>query len=283
LDSPNVPAVAIEVTFDDSQDLVKAMFAGEPVRARCNLAAVNSINWARVACQIVYYVTAARRVRPDGGPVSFSVPSGNFGNILAGWYAKRMGLAVDRLVVASNRNDVLTRYFETGRLQTRKVEPSLSPSMDIQISSNFERLLWEASGRDGGAVTALLGQLRATGSVEVPAPWRAVIDADFVGTRLDDGGTVEEMAAAWARAELVVDPHTAVGLAAAGRHAEPGVPMITLATADPAKFPDAVEQAIGRRPALPGHLAEILDKPERYEVIDDDLAPVAELLRDIGR
>ena len=278
----NIHNVAIRGTFDDCQDLVKASFADEALRHEVGLAAVNSINWARVLCQIVYYVTSARKVRPDGGPVSFTVPSGNFGNALSGWYAKRMGLAVDRLVVASNRNDVLTRYFETGRLETRTVEPSLSPSMDIQISSNFERALWEAADRNGPAVAALLAELRATGSVEVPESWRSRLDVDFVGARLDDEGTLAQMADSHARSELVVDPHTAVGLAAAEANAVPGTPMVTLATADPAKFPDAVERAIGLRPELPPHAAEILDKPERYQVMDNDLGPVVELLRSVG-
>jgi threonine synthase len=278
--APNVHNVAIRGTFDDCQDLVKASFADASLRHDVGLAAVNSINWARVMCQIVYYVTSARRVRPDHSPVSFAVPSGNFGNVLAGWYAKRMGLAVDRLVVASNRNDVLTRYFETGWLETRTVEPSLSPSMDIQISSNFERVLWEASGRDGAAVTDLIGRLRASGSVEVPEEWRKVIDADFDGVRFDDTSTLTEIEAVFAQAELVVDPHTAVGLAAA--EAAGSGPVISLATADPAKFPDAVEAAIGIRPELPPHAAEILTKPERYEVLDNDLDTVTSLLRSIS-
>ncbi|MEL6981576.1 MAG: threonine synthase [Actinomycetota bacterium] len=280
--APNIHNVAVRGTFDDCQDLVKASFADPGLRHDVGLAAVNSINWARVLCQMVYYVTSARKVRPDGGPVSFTVPSGNFGNVLSGWYAKRMGLEIDRLVVASNRNDVLTRFFETGRLETRTVEPSLSPSMDIQISSNFERVLWEAAGRDGAAVAELLATLRAEGSVEVPSSWRAMIDADFVGARLDDAGTLDRIAAAYADAELVVDPHTAVGLAAADDHASAGVPMVALATADPAKFPDAVERAIGFRPELPPHAAEILDKPERFEVMDNDLSGVVDLLRAIG-
>lgn len=280
--APNIHNIAVRGTFDDCQDLVKASFADPGLRADVGLAAVNSINWARVLCQIVYYVTSARTVRPDGGPVSFAVPSGNFGNVLSGGYAKRMGLEVDRLIVASNRNDVLTRFFETGRLETKTVEPSLSPSMDIQISSNFERALWEASGRDGAAVADLLGSLRQDGSVEVPASWRRALDADFVGARLDDDGTIERIAATYTGNELVVDPHTAVGLDAADRHATPGIPMITLATADPAKFPDAVERAIGIRPELPPHAAEILDKPERFEVMDNDLDGVTDLLRSIG-
>ncbi|MEM7276008.1 MAG: threonine synthase [Actinomycetota bacterium] len=278
----NIHNVAIEGTFDDCQDLVKASFADPELRTTAKLAAVNSINWARVMCQIVYYVTSARTGRPDGGPVSFSVPTGNFGNVLSGWYAKRMGLAIDRLVVASNRNDVLTRFFETGTLTTHEVSPSLSPSMDIQISSNFERLLWEASGRDGAAVAELIATLREDGQAEVPGEWYQAILDDFDGDRLDDDGTLERIEQTLARAELVVDPHTAVGLHAAER-ADTAVPMIALATADPAKFPDAVQRATGIRPELPGHLSEIMTRPERYETLPNHLDPVAERLRSLSR
>lgn len=277
----NIHNVAIEGTFDDCQDLVKAAFGDQALRGDIDLAAVNSINWARVMCQIVYYVTAARSVSPDGRPVSFSVPTGNFGNVLSGWYAKRMGLEVDRLVVASNRNDVLTRFFETGSLEIHSVAPSLSPSMDIQISSNFERLLWEASGRDGAAIAALLAELRTAGRVDVPGEWHQAILADFDADRLDDGGTIDWISSTYAGAELVVDPHTAVGLHAADKLAKRDVPMITLSTADPAKFPDAVEKALGQRPELPAHLAEILTKPERFEPMANDLDLVAEKLRSL--
>lgn len=271
VDAPNIHNLAVEGTFDDCQDLVKAAF-GSPALASRQLSAVNSINWARIMAQIVYYVAAARSVAPNGGPVSFSVPSGNFGNVLAGWYAKRMGLAVDQLVVASNRNDVLTRYFETGALSARPVEPSLSPSMDIQVSSNFERLLWEASGRDGTAVDHLLARFRAEGRVEVPASWNTTITAAFEGFRLDDDATLAEIRRVHDELGLVVDPHTAVGLAAARhRRRDPAVPMVSLATADPAKFPDAVERAIGVRPPLPPFLAELLSRPERYQVVPNDL------------
>jgi threonine synthase len=192
-----------------------------------------------------------------------------------------MGLAVDRLIVASNRNDVLTRFFETGALEIQTVAPSLSPSMDIQISSNFERLLWEASGRDGDAVRSVLLALRADGRVDVPAEWHKAVLAEFDGARLDDDGTVDWIASTHANAELVVDPHTAVGLAAASRNADENIPMITLATADPAKFPDAVERAIGVRPELPAHLAEIMSKPERFDVMDNDLSQISDRLRSL--
>jgi threonine synthase len=272
----NVCNLAVEGTFDDCQDLLKAAFSYRRITDRHQLVAVNSINWARVMAQIVYYVTAARAVSPGGAPVSFSVPTGNFGNILAGWYAKEMGLAIDQLIAASNRNDVLTRFFETGELATAPVVPTLSPSMDIGVPSNFERLLWEASGRDGEAISALLSALRAEGRVVVPQPWAKAIRHDLSGARLDDAGTLAEIERVYRRTGIIVDPHTAVGLhaATAGRR-DPSVPMITLATADPAKFPDAVERAIGQRSPLPPFLAELHDRRERYEVVANDLDAVA--------
>ncbi|MDH3300165.1 MAG: threonine synthase [Acidimicrobiia bacterium] len=279
VDAANISNLAVRGTFDDCQDLVKAAFADTVLRSELKLAAVNSINWARVVSQIPYYVVAARRVSPDGGPVSFAVPTGNFGNVLAGWYGKRMGLAVDRFVVASNRNDVLTRFFETGRLIIESVEPSLSPSMDIQVSSNFERLLWEAGGRVGEAITELITALRTSGRVEVPASWCQVIASDFDGLRLDDEGTLAVIADVLRTTERLVDPHTAVGIHAARKLGKHGVPMVTLATADPAKFPDAVESATGRRPELPPHLAELFDRTEHYDVIDNSSDSLAAALR----
>jgi threonine synthase len=279
VDSPNITNLAVRGTFDDCQDLVKAAFANTDLGADVNLAAVNSINWARVMGQMPYYVYAANRVAPDGDPVTFVVPTGNFGNVLSGWYAKRMGLAVDRLVVASNRNDVLTRYFETGSLVIESVVPSLSPSMDIQVSSNFERLLWEASGRDGEAVADLIAELRSTGRVEVPKRWRDYISADFDGVRLDDDGTLAEIARIHEQTEQLIDPHTAVGTHAAAGLDRSTTPVITLGTADPAKFPDAVEQATGHRPELPPRLAEILGRPEHYDVIGNSGDVLADILR----
>ena len=282
VDDPNIHNVAIEGTFDDCQDLVKALFADEVLRARYNLAAVNSINWARVMAQIVYYVTAARAVAPDGRPVSFAVPTGNFGNVLAGWYASRMGLAVDQLIVASNRNDILTRFFETGRLRSEVVVPSLSPSMDIQVSSNFERLLWEASDRDGPAVGDLLAAFRATGDVEVPDRWAARIRDRFDGVRLDDDGTLAVIRDVAEQLDVVLDPHTAVGVHAARvARRDPEVPVISLATASPAKFPDAIARAIGRAEPLPPFLAELLDRPERYDLLPNREDVVADHLRQL--
>ncbi|MEM7337295.1 MAG: threonine synthase [Actinomycetota bacterium] len=286
--APNVVNLAVRGTFDDCQDLVKAAFAtpgitGGPSR----LGAVNSINWARVMSQIVYYVSAARRLtaaagRPDS-PVSFTVPTGNFGNILAGWYAKRMGLAVDQLVVASNRNDVLTRYMEQGELASATVVPSLSPSMDIQISSNFERLLWEAGDRDGAAVADLIATFRRDGRAPVHPDWTERIRREFDAARVDDSETVAEIARVYERTGVLIDPHTAVGTYVARMlRRDPDVPMVTLATAAPAKFADAVERGAGVRPELPPFLAELMDRPEHYEFVDADLDAVGDHLRAVG-
>ncbi len=283
VDAANIRNVAIEGTFDDCQDLVKAAFNDEALRHEFGLGAVNSINWARVMAQIVYYVTAARTLAPDGGPLSFTVPTGNFGNILAGWYAKRMGLPVDQLIVASNRNDVLTRYFDTGALSAEPVVPSFSPSMDIQVSSNFERLLWESSGRDGHAVARLLSAFRSTGNVVVPEAWTASIRADFDAGMLDDAGTLAEIRRVDERVGRLIDPHTAVGTEVARRlRRNPAVPMVVLETADPAKFPDAVEKATGRRPSLPPFLSELMERTEHYVEAPNDLGAVVEQMRSFG-
>lgn len=286
VDAANIANLAVEGTFDDCQDLVKAAFADTVLNDEVNLAAVNSINWARVMAQIVYYVTAAAAANAavgragEPGPVSFTVPTGNFGNILAGWYAKRMGLPVDQLVVASNRNDVLTRFFETGELRAHEVVPTLSPSMDIQVSSNFERLLWEASGRDGAAVAELLATFRREGHASVDPAWTAAIGAEFEAGRCDDTETSAVIASVHDRTGLLIDPHTAVGLKVAReRRRDPSVPMITLATAAPAKFGDAVEAATGQRPALPPFLSELLTRTEHFEVVANDLDVVAAHLR----
>ncbi len=286
VDVDNVRNVAVaDASFDDCQNLVKAAFNDPALRAEFGLAAVNSINWARVMAQIVYYVWAANRlVGVDAGPVSFTVPTGNFGNILAGWYAKRMGLEVDQLIVASNRNDVLTRFFETGSLASSAVVPSLSPSMDIQISSNFERLLWEASGRDGEAVGSVLQSFSTAGLAAIPAPWVDAIRSEFDAGRLDDEGILAEIRRVHERLGLLIDPHTAVGTEVARRlRRRSDVPMITLATAAPAKFPDAVERATGVRPPLPAFLAELFERPEHYEVATADLGDIAGRIRAFQR
>jgi threonine synthase len=268
--------VAVEGTFDDCQDLVKALFADEPFRDRRRLSAVNSINWARVVAQVVYYVTSAVRLGAgDGRPVAFSVPTGNFGNVFAGYGAQRMGTPISQFVVASNRNDILTRFLTTGTMTIGEVHPTLSPSMDIQVSSNLERLLFEVYGRDGAAIAELMARFRAEGTVSVDAGRLDLLAEHWAAGRVDDEGTAATIADLHRRTGLLVDPHTAVGLAAAlEQRASGDVPMVVLSTAHPAKFPDAVEAATGVRPALPAHLGDLFDRPERYDVLPNDLAAV---------
>lgn len=267
----NVHNLAIQGTFDDCQDLVKACFNDHAFRDALQLSAINSINWARVMAQIVYYVTAALSLGAPERAVSFAVPTGNFGNVFAGHAARAMGLPIDRLVVGSNSNDILARFFERGEMAIGPVQPTLSPSMDIQVSSNFERLLFELLGKDGAEVARVLTDFRKEGRFTIaPELHRRVLEG-FEGFRLDDAGTLQEIARCHAACGEVIDPHTAVGLAAArARRGDPAVPMVTLATAHPAKFPDAVEQAIGLRPQLPPRLADLLERPERLQVMAAD-------------
>jgi threonine synthase len=270
--SGNVHNLAVEGTFDDCQDLVKALFADTEFRDRRHLSAVNSINWARVMAQIVYYVTSAAKLG-DGGsrPLAFSVPTGNFGNVFAGYAAQRMGVPISRFVVASNRNDILTQFLGTGTMTIGEVHPTLSPSMDIQVSSNLERLIFELFGRDGAAVAELMTRFRAEGTVALEAERLDLLAEHWTGARVDDDRTQATIREVHERTGTLIDPHTAVGVAAAqdaGR--DPAVPMVVLATAHPAKFPDAVEAATGVRPPLPPHLHDLFERPERYEVVPDD-------------
>ncbi len=271
VEAANVHNIAIEGSFDDCQDLVKALFNDPAFRGEVRLSAVNSINWARVVAQVVYYARAACKLARPGRPVSFAVPTGNFGNVLAAHIAKRLGFPIGRLILGSNSNDILTRFLDTGAMTMADVTPTLSPSMDIQVSSNFERLLFEALGRDGDRVAKTLADFRRTGSYALPDDAMAMIRRDFVGSRADDARTLEVMADAHARHGELVDPHTAVGLAAVQDCAEyADGPIVVAGTAHPAKFPDAVERATGVRPALPPHLADLLDRPERFEVLPND-------------
>jgi len=276
----NVHAVAIDGTFDDCQDLVKAMFVDAEFRNRLALSAVNSINWARVMAQVVYYVAVARALR---GPVRFAVPTGNFGNVLAGWIAQRMGADIDGFIVASNTNDILHRFISSGRMSTEAVVETLSPSMDIQVSSNFERLLFEMNDRDAEQTAAQLLQFRSSGVLEVdPDRFDSWIAPNFVSARVDDDATLAEIARVWNECGLLIDPHTATGVAAA-RTVGAGAPIITLATAHPAKFPDAVERATGQRPALPEHLADLYERPERIVELPADLAVVQSHIERVSR
>jgi threonine synthase len=270
--SPNVHTVAVDGTFDDCQDLVKAMFNDATFREANSLSAVNSINWARVMAQTVYYFTALETL---GRSASFSVPTGNFGNVLAGWIAKQMGADIEKLIVGSNSNDILTRFFETHSMDMVPVVPTLSPSMDIQISSNFERLLFDMNNRDGAATTEQLNRFRQTGKMSVEqdqfAKW---IAPTFRAHRANDAETLAVMKRVYGESGMLVDPHTAVGIASAEACAEPGVPTITLATAHPAKFPDAVKKATGVHPALPDHVADLFDREERIVNLPNDLQAI---------
>jgi threonine synthase len=280
--SPNAHAIAIEGTFDDCQDLVKAMFADRPFREALALSAVNSINWARIMAQVVYYVAAAVALGAPARAVSFSVPTGNFGNVYAGYIARRMGVPIERLVVATNRNDILARFLDSGKMTIGTVEPSLSPSMDIQVSSNFERLLFELKGRDGAAVAAAVKTFRATGTLPASeAEWQAARRV-FSGCRIDDAATTRSIAETWRSTGELLDPHSAVAVAAA-RRMRGREPLVALACAHAAKFPDAVEAATGRRPALPPHLADLMERRERVTVLPNDLAAVQRFVRERAR
>lgn len=281
VDSPNVHTVAVDGTFDDCQDLVKAMFNDAAFRAEHNLSAVNSINWARVMAQIVYYVAATNHF---GGQVDVTVPTGNFGNVLSGWIAQQMGAPVGKLVVASNENDILTRFFESHSMKATGVHPTLSPSMDIQVSSNFERLLFEMNGRDGAMTREQLSRFRDKGTMTIEADQYATwIAPTFRAGRASDHDTLATIRSVYESTGMQIDPHTAVGVKAARENMREGVPMVTMATAHPAKFPDAVERATGVRPQLPEHLADLLTRPERTTTLPNDLAAVQKFVASVAR
>ncbi|MDF1735842.1 MAG: threonine synthase [Minwuia sp.] len=277
VEDANVHAIAIEGDFDDCQALVKAAFNDLGFRDRMRLSAVNSINWARVAAQVVYYVHAT--IALGGRPVAFSVPSGNFGNVFAGEIARRMGLPVDMLLIATNVNDILTRFFETGEYRTRGVSATMSPSMDIQVSSNFERLLFDMVDRDGPRVQGLMDNLKQSGGFTAPAAAFAAAQRTFAARRVDEDETLEEMRRVYRDTGEILDPHSAIGTAAARRARSEGriadaVPTVSLATAHPAKFPDAVKRAIGIHPALPDRLSDLLERKERSITLPNDLGAV---------
>ncbi|HEX2137386.1 MAG TPA: threonine synthase [Microvirga sp.] len=285
VDAENVHAIAVEGSFDDCQNAVKAMFNHAAFRDELRLSGVNSINWARVAAQAVYYFTAAVVLGSPHRPVSFSVPTGNFGDILAGWVAKQMGLPVERFMIGTNANDILARALGSGAYEVRGVQPTASPSMDIQISSNFERLLFEAYGRDGAAVRRLMASLSQSRAFLIDAEPLRRIRAEFSARGVDEATVAAEMAETYRAAGYVLDPHTAVGTRAARTllNDRPEVPVVALATAHPAKFPDAVERATGVRPPLPPHLADLLDRKERFTVLPNDQAALERFIRERAR
>ncbi len=282
--SANVHAIAVEGTFDDCQDLVKAAFNDAQFRTAFGLSAVNSINWARVLIQVVYYVAAAVRLGAPGRPVSFAVPTGNFGNVLAGWVAWKCGLPVERFVVGTNSNDILFRFFESGEMAMSGVAPTLSPSMDIQVSSNFERLLFDMYGGDGAAVRRWIEDFRKNRRVSVDDGRLARAREMFDAARLDDEGTKRVIREIYETTGELLDPHSAIGVdAARQRRGDPAVPMISLATAHPAKFPDAVEAATGIRPALPERMADLFDRTEHFATLPNDIGALQDFVRQTAR
>ncbi len=278
---PNIHNIAVEGTFDDCQAAVKAMFNDPEFRDSYGLTAVNSINWARVMAQIAYYFYAAVALGAPDRKIAFVVPTGNFGDVYAGYAALRMGLPISRLIVATNRNDILTRFFKTGEYRKDVVHPTISPSMDIQVSSNFERLLFEGMERDGAAVAKLMVDLDTEGGFHFEGDCLDRLRQVFSACAVSEEKTLEAIAMTWRETGILIDPHTAVGVAALRSDvSEPATPSVVLATAHPAKFPDSVEEATGVRPALPPHLSDLYDRAERCDTLPNDLDAIQEYIRE---
>jgi threonine synthase len=273
----NVHNIALEGTFDDCQNIVKAMFNNHKFRDRVRLSGVNSINWGRIVAQIVYYFTAAVSLGSPHRKVSFTVPTGNFGDIFAGYCAKAMGLPIDRLIIATNANDILRRTMDSGRYEMDGVAPTISPSMDIQISSNFERLLFESAGRDAGAVVRMMDGLKQSGGFALPDNALATIRRDFAAGTTGEAETKATIATTLKASGYLLDPHTAVGVHVARAHLG-ATPMITLGTAHPAKFPAAVKDASGVDAALPTWLADLHSREERLSVLANEQSAVEEFI-----
>jgi len=280
-EAANVHALAVEGDFDTCQALVKAMFNDHAFRDAVGLAGVNSINWARVLVQVVYYFSAAVALGAPHRPVSFCVPTGNFGDIFAGYIAREMGLPIDRLVIATNQNDILHRCLQTGTYSRQGVRPSISPSMDIEVSSNFERALYRAHDGEAAAIRGLMADLSGAGGFTLSGNALAVLRGIYDSGRTDEGETTATIARTLAETGELICPHTAVGVAVGARHlaAHPQSPLVTLATAHPAKFPDAVEAATGLRPALPARMADLFARPERVTDLPGELSAVQALIR----
>lgn len=281
----NIHNIALEGTFDDCQTIVKTLFQDLEFRDRHALSGVNSINWARVVAQAVYYFTAAVCLGAPKREVAFSVPTGNFGDIYAGYIAKKMGLSISRLMIATNVNDILVRTLESGRYELHQVVATQSPSMDIQIASNFERLLFDVLGRDSVKMRSLMTDLGTKGGFELADEPLAEIRALFAAGKCDEATTRDTIASVYGESGYIIDPHTAVGLAVARnkrRSGEimPDCPLVSLSTAHPAKFPDAIQDAIDVRPQLPDHMSDLLDREERCSVLPNDAGAVAKFVAD---
>ncbi len=274
----NIHNIALQGTFDDCQSIVKQAFADPSLRDR-NIAAINSINWARIIAQSVYYLATCLRL---GGTVDFAVPTGNFGNVYAGYAARKMGAPVGNLVIGSNRNDILTRFFESGSMSSEAVIPSLSPSMDIQVSSNFERYLFDLTGRDAALTARTMTAFSKTGRYELSAPLHAQANNDFSAYRCSDDETLAVIRDVFEKTGDLIDPHTAVGVQAARlyrrKNAPTNRPLVALACAHPAKFPAAVFKATGQTPPLPPHLADLMERPERFTVLPNEFNRVKDYI-----
>ncbi|KAJ56012.1 threonine synthase [Actibacterium mucosum KCTC 23349] len=279
----NVHALALDGDFDDCQARVKDMFNHFEFRDAVGLAGVNSINWARVLAQVVYYFTAAVSLGAPHRAVSFTVPTGNFGDIFAGYIAKRMGLPIDQLVVATNQNDILHRALSGQGYVTQGVTPSISPSMDIQVSSNFERALFDAYDRDGGAVAQLMDELKSDGGFQISQGAMQVLSETFASGRASEEETSATIATQFKTNGEILCPHSAVGVKVASELPTSATPMITLATAHPAKFPDAVEAATGTRPPLPNRMADMYERSERVTRVANDLTAIEALINERRR
>ena len=284
VEAPNVHAVAIDGTFDDCQAIVKGLFNNHAFRDRVRLSGVNSINWARIVAQVVYYFAAGAALDAPHRAARYVVPTGNFGDVFAGYAAKRMGLPISELVVATNVNDILERTIRTGRYEVTGVVPTSSPSMDIQVSSNFERLLFDAHGRDAGAVRRMMAGLAQSKSFSIGEQALAAIRSEFAAARADEAEVSGMIKATLGEAGYLLDPHTAVGLVAARKvAADTAVPTVVLSTAHPAKFPDAVEAASGTRPALPAWLGNLMEREERIAHLPNAQAAVEAYVLDKTR
>jgi threonine synthase len=271
----NVHALAIEGTFDDCQAIVKGLFNHHAFRDRVSLSGVNSINWARIVAQAVYYFTAAVALGAPHRKLAFTVPTGNFGDIYAGYVAMRMGLPIDRLVIATNVNDILARTLATGSYETREVVATISPSMDIQVASNFERILFETGGRDDKSIRAMMGSLTQSHRFALPGASLAALRGLFAANRADEQETAAAIRTLLRETGRFIDPHTAVGVAVAEKEArDPAIPMVVLSTAHAAKFPDAVEAACGQRPPLPDWLGDLYGRREKFTTLPVDQAAV---------
>ena len=274
----NVHNIALRGTFDDCQDIVKGLFSNARFRDGVSLSGVNSINWGRIVAQIVYYFTSAVALGAPHREVTFTVPTGNFGDIFAGYCARRMGLPIRTLAIATNSNDILARTLETGRYEVTGVHPTISPSMDIQVSSNFERLLFESADRDAGAVRIMMAGLKQSGGFSIPDKALAAIRKQFVAGRTSEAETSATIAAVRKDSGYLLDPHTAVAVHVARALVGGATPVITLSTAHPAKFPAAVKAATGIEPGLPAWLSDLYQREERLTVLDNDQSQVEQFI-----